>query len=105
MLTSWSSFRVFAGYTYLRNGALASMRMPSSRVVSFGYDDLGRANRVESGGKEYVKSVTYADHGGMTEIRKNGNVWSLRATMRGKWRRIGGSFAKCDSSRLPRRLI
>jgi RHS repeat-associated protein len=70
-------------------------------VVSFGHDDLGRANRVESVGKEYIKSVTYEDHGGMKEIRKNGYV--LRKTFgysAGRLQLTGITVAHCTDGAL-----
>lgn len=47
------------GYSYLRNGSLDMMRLPSGRQVFHEYDDAGRAKRVTSGGKEFVASVSY----------------------------------------------
>jgi hypothetical protein len=35
-----------AGYSYLRNGALEMMRLPSGRQVFHEYDEAGRAKRV-----------------------------------------------------------
>lgn len=64
------------GYEYLRQGALAKMRYPSGREVSYTHDDLGRPLAVNGAlgaeTKAYVQGVQYTAFGAVSEMRLNG---------------------------------
>jgi len=66
------------GYVYWRNGAVASMRLPTGRLLIYSYDDDGMATALTDGVTMYVSGVTYADHGGVETMRTNG--WRMRET-------------------------
>ncbi|MBY0507023.1 MAG: RHS repeat-associated core domain-containing protein [Bryobacteraceae bacterium] len=64
------------GYSYLRNGALASMTYPSGRQFTTTYDDLSRpiglSGFFNAQQQNYVTGATYTDHGALSSLRLNG---------------------------------
>jgi hypothetical protein len=66
-----------AGYEYYFNGALAKMRYPTGRELSYTIDDLSRVTSLQGlkdgATSSYVNSASYTAFGGFDTLQLNGN--------------------------------
>ena len=68
-------------YTYWLNDEWKTLRYPSGRIVTFGTDDAGRANKVSAGGKTYadltaqLSTPAYYPDGRIAWLKFGNDLW------------------------------